>query len=98
MMMRKNLETLLAAVLLVVFSPCASGAVSGDVPERIPVEAKAEQEDVDRRAGEVAPDKERRASPRDRRIRRDLEREYRAGGLTKTEYIQRLRELGEIEK
>ena len=34
--------------------------------------------------------------PQYKRIQRDLKREYQAGGLTRTEYIQRLRELEDL--
>lgn len=37
-------------------------------------------------------------STRDKRILRDLDDEYQRGGLTKTEYIQRRRELDNLEK
>ena len=69
------------------------------VPESIPEKAEDAKEALGS-DGEVrfVPGVEPNLSPRDKRIMRDLDREYEAGGLSRTEYIQRKRELKALEE
>ena len=89
---------LISFILLYSVCPvCLAGKVE-TVPDRVPDTAEeAEQVSAGRVITDV-PGDEPGMTPRHKRIMRDLNREYQAGGLTKTEYIQRKRELKALEK
>ena len=85
---------------LILFFPGMSRAAEVDtVPDKIPSEAQDAEEALSS-TGEIrpVPGVEPDMSPRDKRILRDLDREYEAGGLTRTEYIQRRRELKALDE
>ena len=93
------MRTFILLVLVLLLPGAVLAAEVDTVPEKIPSEAQDAEEALSS-DGEMrpVPGVEPNLSPRDKRILRDLDREYEAGGLTRTEYIQRKRELKALEE
>jgi hypothetical protein len=98
--MRKRIFLAVLSVTGFCFAnPGTFAAMVRTVPDSVAETSdKAEETGGSSDVVEYVPGAKPNSSPRDKRIQRELDKEYEEGSLTRTEYIQREREFNNFKK